>query len=409
MIPGSPVGHATDRRMVPEGAPLGGYRVLDLGQRLTAYGSKLLADFGARVIKVEPPAGDEMRRMAPRRGPGRRSLTFAYYHANKQSVRLDIGHPAAGGVLSKLASDADVVMISPRPGAPVTGLSRDTGRLSWAPARAIVLSVTPFGLTGPARDWRMTPMTSYAMSGLMYRTGRPEGPPVTVPGQQAWDQAGAHGVLAALAALRARESAGGQLIDIAVHECLSAQDDVILRYSATSQNMGRARMAGYPPTGTWDCHDGQIEFQVHTARHWTGFVEMLGHPAELADPSLTGRLARSGRASELRKVVGRLIAARSRYVLVQRGQELGVPCGLLNKPAQFVGDPQMQARGFYVDRADGQLGQVRMPDAPFRSSPPLTSFTRPAPELGENDDEVYIAELGYTKEDLAHWRETGLA
>jgi crotonobetainyl-CoA:carnitine CoA-transferase CaiB-like acyl-CoA transferase len=424
MIPGSSAGPEADRPVQAgppvagragasvggrAGGPLGGYAVLDLGQRLTAYGSKLLADFGARVTKIEPPGGDEMRRMEPRRGPGRRSLAFAYYHANKRSARLDIGHPAADGVLRRLAADADVIMISPRPGAPLTGLNGETLRLSWAPARAIVLSITPFGLTGPARDWRMTPMTSYAMSGLMYRMGRAEGPPVTVPGQQAWDQAGAHGVVAALAALRARESAGGQLIDIAVHECLSAQDDVILRYSATSQVMGRSRLAGYPPTGTWECRDGQIEFQVHTGRHWAGFVDMLGHPAELSDPALGGRIARSERASELREVIGTLLAARSRHVLLQRGQELGVPCGLLNSPAQFAGDPQMTARGFYVSRPDGQLGQVRMPAPPFRSSPPLTSVTRPAPELGEHDDEVYVAELGYTKRDLADWRETGLA
>jgi crotonobetainyl-CoA:carnitine CoA-transferase CaiB-like acyl-CoA transferase len=265
----------------------------------------------------------------------------------------------------------------------VAGLDPAGPSLSWAPASAIVLCLTPFGLTGPFAGWRMTPFTSFAVSGLMHRMGEAGRPPAAIPGRQAWDQAAVHGVVGVLAALRVRES-GGQFVDVAVHDVLSAQDEVVQRYSVASVVQQRGEGAGYPPNGPWSCADGTIEFQVHTDRHWAGFVEMLDRPAELTDPSLAQRLARTQRADELRPAIAALLAPRSRYELIDRGQALGVPCGLLNTPRQFTDDPQLQARGFVVDVPHPTLGSIRVPGAPFRSTPPLLRRrdTPAAPETG---------------------------
>jgi len=387
--------------------PLSGVSVLDVGGPLSAYASKLLADFGADVLKVESPAGDELRRSPPWRGDGE-SLVFAYYHGNKRGIRLDVSMPAAEALLAELAADRDIVLLTPSVQRPVTGLDAGDGRLSWAAASAIVCCLTPFGLAGPLSEWRMTPLTSFAMSGLMYKMGAPGEPPAALPGRQAWDELGAHAVIALLAALRAGPEGRGQTLDLAVHDCLSAQDDVLNRYSVAVAIQGREDLRGYPPTGPWDCRDGRIEFQVHTERHWTGFVQMLDHPAQLAAPNLAQRLVRLERADALRRDIAVLVADRSRYELVANGQAAGVPCGLLNTVAQFTSDEQVLARELLVSRPHATLPEVRMPGQPFASSRPLTAFRRPAPRLGEHDDEVYLLQLGHTADDLARWRKEGL-
>jgi crotonobetainyl-CoA:carnitine CoA-transferase CaiB-like acyl-CoA transferase len=231
--------------------PLSGVSVLDAGGPLSAHASKLLADFGADVLKVEPPAGDELRRSPPLRGDGE-SLLFAYYHGNKRSVRLDVSVPAAEPLLAELAADCDIVLLTPSVQRPVTGLDARDGRLSWAGARAIVCCLTPFGLAGPLSEWRMTPLTSFAMSGLMYKMGAPGEPPVALPGRQAWDELGAHAVIALLAALRAGPQGQGQTLDLAVHDCLSGQDDVVNHYSVTGVIQGREdlRATRRPAPGT---------------------------------------------------------------------------------------------------------------------------------------------------------------
>ncbi len=401
----------TSNEVVPTGdsgpLPLSGVCVLDVGGPLSAYASKLLADFGADVLKVEPPAGDELRRSPPLRTGGE-SLLFAYYHGNKRSIRLDVSRQAAEPLLAELAADRDIVLLTPSVQRPVTGLDASDGRLSWAAARAIVCCLTPFGLAGPLSEWRMTPLTSFAMSGLMYKMGAPGGPPAALPGRQAWDQLGTHAVIALLAALRAGAAGRGQTLDLAVHDCLSGQDDVINRYSVAAVIQRRAGPPGYPPTGPWDCRDGQIEFQVHTERHWAGFLETLDHPVELAEPALSQRLVRLERADALRRDIAGLLAGRSRYELVARGQAAGVPCGLLNTVGQFTSDEQVLARELIASRPHATLQSVRMPGPPFLSSRPLTAFRRPAPRLGEHDDEVYRLQLGHSADDLARWRSDGL-
>src|SRR6516164_1142956 len=155
------------RPMTQDALPLDGIRVLDLSGPVGSYGGRLLADAGADVVKVELPAGDELRRQGPFAGgaPGpERSLTFAYYHANKRGVVVDYRSAAAVGALAELGASAD----------------------------AVVCAVTPFGLTGPYRSWRATHLTSCAVGGVMYAQGSPDGPPLVVPGRQLSDHAGTY-------------------------------------------------------------------------------------------------------------------------------------------------------------------------------------------------------------------------
>ena len=364
--------------------PLDGIRVLELSGPVGSYGGRLLADAGADVVKVELPAGDELRRQGPFAGrqPGpERSLAFAYYHANKRGIVLDYRSPEALGMLAELGASADVVLVTP----PVAGFDPDSRELPWAASDAVVCAITPFGLTGPYRSWRATHLTSCALGGGMYQYGPSEGPPLVLPGRQLYDHAGTHAAIAVLAALRARPAVGGQFIDISAHEVLGSSLYELHRYTNFQDIMRRRdRITGVG--GMWPCRDGLVEFAASTQKHWAGFVRLLGSPPELSDPALADPAVRQQRAEEIMAVVGPAILAMSREEFVGRGQELSVPCSLVNTVGQFAEDPQLRSRGFLVRQPLAGLGEFDVPGKPFGSGQPLLAqYRRPAPRLGEHD------------------------
>jgi crotonobetainyl-CoA:carnitine CoA-transferase CaiB-like acyl-CoA transferase len=372
------------------GLPLGGIRVLDLSGPLGSYCARLLADAGADVVKAEPPEGDPLRRRPPwagDRADPEGSLSFAYYHANKRGVVLDYRRPEAADALAELGAHCDVVLLTPTVRDPVTGFDPVSGELTWAGPDTVVCSITPFGLTGPYRNWRATHLTSHAMSGLMYTQGPLEGPPVVVPGQQLYDQVGTHAAVAVLAALRARPRAGGQLIDMSAHEVLTQSCFAIYDYTNAAR-IGRRRpqTIQYSGGGTWECRDGVIEFTASTDKHWFALMELLGHPAELSDPSWAHPNVRHPYEEKIIEVMRPLIAAMGREDFFVRGQQLGLPCTLVNTVGQFADDPQPRSRDFFVRRPLAGLGEFELPGEPFRCTEPvLAQYRRPAPRLGEDD------------------------
>jgi crotonobetainyl-CoA:carnitine CoA-transferase CaiB-like acyl-CoA transferase len=369
--------------------PLGGIRVLDLAGPLGSYGGRLLADAGADVVKVEPPEGDQLRRRPPfagdRPGPDR-SLSFAYYHANKRGVVLDYRLAESAAALAELGANADVIVLTPTAREPVAGFDTETGELAWAGPDAVVCCITPFGLTGPYRAWRATHLTSHALSGLMYVQGAPEGPPVVVPGQQLYDFTGTHAALAVLTALRERPRAGGQLIDISAHEVLTQSCFDIYSYTNSALiGRRRPRAVQYSGGGSWPCRDGIVEFVASTDKHWFALMELLGHPAELSDPSWAHPVVRHPYEEKIIEVMRPLIAAMSREDFIERGQQLGLPCTMINTVGDFVDDQQPRSRGFFVRRSLADVGETDLPGAPFLCHERvLDQYRRPAPELGSS-------------------------
>jgi crotonobetainyl-CoA:carnitine CoA-transferase CaiB-like acyl-CoA transferase len=370
--------------------PLGGIRVLDLSGPLGTYCGRLLADAGADVVKVEPPEGDQLRRRPPFAGDRADpdgSLSFAYYQANKRGVMLDYRRPEAAAVLADLGANCDVVVLTPTVAEPVAGFDPVTGELAWAGPDAVVCSITPFGLTGPYRTWRATHLTSHAMSGLMYVQGLPEGPPTVVPGQQLYDFVGTHAAIAVLTALRARPEAGGQLIDMSAHEVMTSSCFDIYSYT-NGARIGHRRppAAQYSGGGTWQCRDGVVEFVASTDKHWFALMELLGHPAELSDPSWGHPGKRHPHEEKIMEVMRPLVAAMSREDFVVRGQQLGLPCTVVNTVGDFVDDTQPRSRGFFVRTELAGLGEFDLPGEPFRCTERvLAQYRRPAPRLGESD------------------------
>lgn len=373
-------------------ATLRSIRVVDLSSPVGTYCTRLLSDLGADVVLVEPPEGDPYRRLGPFRagasGPDA-SLAFGYYQAGKRSVVLDVEDPGDGAVVERLGASADVIVISPSPARPLPGFDAATGGLAWAADDAIVCSVTPFGVTGPYARRSATHLTSFAQSGAMWRAGAAGTPPVPLPGNLHWHIASTHAAIAVLAALGVRERVGGQFIDISAQEVEQYQEVLWEAYHFQALRPGgRTIPIGVPPTGVWQCRDGLFDVAAHQVQHWEAFLELLDHPAELAEPSLRDMATRQLIFDGVSETIAALLAPRSRYELFDRGQRIGLPVGLLNTPAEFVADEQLEARGFFVDLGRPDTGPLPAPGPAVRTAPALFEPAGPAPHLDEHGTEL---------------------
>jgi crotonobetainyl-CoA:carnitine CoA-transferase CaiB-like acyl-CoA transferase len=391
--------------------PLDGVRVLDVSGRIGAYCSKVLADLGADVVKVELPSGDQLRHLPPRAGAGHRggsSLLFDYYHHNKRGITLDWERSDAASLLGELAADADVVLASPKgePQRP-TGFVEEPPSLSWVPGHLLTCFITPFGLTGPCRAWRATPFTSFAMSGRMHHVGPPDGPPLAMPGQPLYDEAGAWAAALVMAALRRPPDDRPSVVDHSVHQVGAFTRLGQEPYRQHAQVATRRTNFGPPPSGVWRCRDGLVDIAPHAPHHWRIFLELTGRPPALVDPIYEERGMRIQLFDLLTDVVADLMAERGAEEFTAAAQAAGLPCAVLHTAGEFVDEAQVRGRAFFVP-AGPEPGAHELPGAPYRSAPPLITYRRPAPRLGEHNEEVYVERLGHPTADVERWRADGL-
>jgi crotonobetainyl-CoA:carnitine CoA-transferase CaiB-like acyl-CoA transferase len=373
--------------------PLDGVRVLDLSGEMGAYGTKLLADFGADVVKVEPPSGDRQR-LRPPFAPGRAapdgSLVFAYYNANKRGVTLPLDDPAVEPDLARLAVDRDLIVINTS-GARVPGWDPVRKRLSWAGPEAVVCVLSNFGSGGPYDDRRATHFTSFAASGQMLALGPEQGPPRALPGFALYDELSAHAAAAMMAALRERPYVGSQVIELSLQDLLAYRDTVGLgvHFKGGGRMSTRSTPPAAPPMGIWDVRNGRVEVLVYNPPHWDGFLTMLGRPEALADPALRDRAVRAQRADELRPVIAELLRDRDLEELVDLAQQCRVPCAPQYTVYQLTRDRQLASRRFWVVQDGPGTGPFRVPGIPLRSTTTLLAqHRRPAPRLGEHNAEL---------------------
>jgi crotonobetainyl-CoA:carnitine CoA-transferase CaiB-like acyl-CoA transferase len=385
-------------------------KVLDIGNSWTAYATKLLADLGAVVIKVEEPSGDPMRHWTPvaaGKDGSQVSLHYAYYHANKKGITLDTQTAAAADILRALVNWCDVVVISPDPqDIMARGTEIPDGYLRIKPL-LVVASVTGFGLTGPYRGMQSSSAVAHAMSGKLYVGGPPEGPPALFPVNVFVDMAGTAAALAIVSAIRVVPAVGGQVIDIAAHEYHAAHR--FHQYAGNSVLVRRSDNTNYIiPQGMWQTKKGTVEFQVWTADQWAGFQKLLANPPELADPRLADTVYRAHHAEYLRPFIAARLLERDAADLFRQAQELHIPSAVLNTPGDLLNDPHAQAQQFFAPVDDGELGRAEMKRSPFRSEPPISAQQEPAPGLGEHNQEVYVDILRFTPSDVEGWRRAGI-
>ena len=400
----------------PPPGPLDGALVLDLTDHIAGpYCTKLFADFGADVIKIEPPGGDPSRAVGPyyQGIPDlERSGTFFYFNTNKRSLVLDIEHPQARAVLERLVQRADLVVESQPPG------RLDELHLGWDWISELrpdlpLVSLSPFGQESPYRDFRISDLVLYGFAGEMYSIGVQEREPVQMYGTAALVECGAAAAAGALAALTAAELQGvGARVDFALAD--AQFNGVDRRHAATiGWEFAQRRTLRAPGpaagmlSGVYPCADGYVEFSGAAARI-PRLNEMLGAPEWLQDAKWwqPGVGLQVELVDEFNAHFLPWALARTKREIWALAREAKVLCGPLFSVDELFEDTHFSNRGFWATAEHSQLGAVQIPGRPFQMPNSPWRLRRPAPLLGEHTDEV-LAECGWSAAEIGELRRAG--
>jgi len=399
-----------------EGA-LTGYRVLDLADCKGAYCTKLLADLGAEVIKVEKPHGDASRDIPPFAGDVphiERSLYFLYRHANKYSITLDWETPDGRGIFRRLIETADVLVETNPPGH-MERLELDYPSLKRVNPLLVMASITEFGRGGPYRDWKGSEIVDFAMSSTMIGSGFPEGAPVNLPGTPAYDATCLVAAIGVVVSLYCRSATGqGYHIDTSVHESarLGLYPWMLTIYSyglnpgsPPPPPEGRLGASIYP---VYPCKNGYVRVIALTPRQWESLLNVLGNPEVLCLPEWKDFIYRIANATDLYALMVEFTSQYTMEELFESGHREGVPIVPIYGIEGFVHSPHTRAREFFVPMHHPVVGDFDYPQPPYKWTESPARTHRPAPCLGEHNDRVYCQELGYTKEELSALRRAGV-
>ena len=398
--------------------PLDGIRILEIGDRAEAAGL-LLAAAGADVIRVEPTEGSRGRRVGPfvADKPGQeRSLHHAYFNANKRGITLD---PSTGDGLTiwrRLLERADIVLDGTDPGSldkvnaghESFKAMHDGGKLVWC-------CITPFGLTGPWKDWAVTDLTQIALGGPMMSTGYDdhEIPPIRPDGEHSIWMGGEFGAIGVLAALYERETSGlGQLVDVSIHESISCTVEGAFpnwEYASRLVQRQTGRHSSPARTAPWQymASDGNyinlMGGGIPRARgNWTDLIKWLeefGAAEDLAEDKYqqaihSDPMQATQERARISEVLGKFVQSRPAEEVYRRGQGLHLPYSVIRRPEQNLDDPHWIARGFFGEVDIPDFGKARIPIAPYMLEATPNSVRRRAPLLGEHNFEVFNGELG---------------
>jgi CoA:oxalate CoA-transferase len=379
--------------------PLDGLLVVDLSRVLAGpYCTLLLADLGARVVKVErPDGGDDARHIGP--FVGERSAYFASLNRGKQSIALDLKAAADRSVFERLLERADVLVENYRPGA-MERLGLGWEQLRARYPRLIYAAVSGFGHSGPYRDRPAYDLVVQAMGGIMSLTGAPGGPPARVGtsiGDIAAGLFAANGIQAAL--LERARTGRGCKVDVAMLDCqIAILENAIARYCATGVAPGPigSRHPSITPFDAFATADAPIAIAAGNERLFAALCDCLGC-AELArDPRFASNELRTRHEPQLKQALEARLVARGAAHWLAALEAAGIPCGPINDIARALADPQVRARQMVVRVAHPAIGTLEMAGNPIKLSSHVDHGTRPAaPEL-DADRAAILAELGLT-------------
>jgi CoA:oxalate CoA-transferase len=391
--------------------------VLDLGQVIAMpYCTMLLADLGARVIKVESRAQARERLSLGikrvRDGVEERVPVYQYRERNKQAITLDLKSAKGVELFKELVRRADVVAENFSVGTmDRLGLGYDT--LKQINPRLIYASVTAFGQYGPYAHWRGYDILAQAISGYMSITGFPDNPP-TRSGQSISDYyAGMLCAFSIVSALHYRQRTGkGQHIDMALLDGLiTALDNLGERYTVGGEVLtrkGNISFAG-SSSGVYATTDGHVAIAAGSSDLvWRRFCQIIAKPELADDPKFATTAARRTNQAETAAIIQGWTGARSKAEVVNTLAEGGVPAAPVNNVAEMVEDPQIQAREMFVQLEHPLYGPVKITGTPLKLSETPGRVERLAPMPGEHNEEVFVGMLGYTKEDLLRWQSEGV-
>lgn len=399
-----------------EGA-LTGYRVLDLSDVKGAYCTKLLADLGAEVIKVETPDGDPSRRLPPFAGDipdPERSLPFLFRNANKLGITLNLDTDSGKGIFRQLVQSADVLVESFAPGFMADRGLGYNSLLEINPG-LIMAGITEFGQTGPYRDWKGSPIVDMALSTDLIEAGFPDKPPCNLPGMPAYDATGVMAATSIVLALFERGGSGeGHYIDVSVHENarLAIYPWMVTLHSYNRTPDGplpgpefRVGAAVYP---VYPCKDGFVRVIALTPGQWDALLKVIGQPEALAGEDWRMFIYRIMNAAQLYDIMVEFTKDRTMMELFETGHREGVPIAPVVSLSDFIDSPQTRARDFFLDMEHPVVGKFQYPGPPYKWTETPCRVQRPAPRLGEHNVAILGDRLGLSRTELAALRRAGV-
>ena len=403
---------------------LDGLRVLELGDFVSApYCGRLLADMGAEVVKIEQLEGDWARDYGPWPGdlPHReRGGLFLYLNAGKRGVTLNLATPTGREILAGLVARCDVLIHNLHP------LAMDRVGLDYESLRQynrglVMASITPFGLTGPYRNWKAYDINLAAGGGICEGLGRPDREPLTFGAPEVGYFAGVAAASAALMALLSRPDPGaddagewpGQQIDIAEIETMAGLYNgpealmAVYQWRVTRRTGHHALDFPYPNC-ILRCKDGYVFVGSPEGRQWRRLLELMGNPQWAQEPRFRNRTVMNNEyADEVDGYVEEWLRERTKAELLALALEHRIPLAPVRGFDEVRNDPSLATLFANVYRPD--TGDIAIPGAPFRlPGADETSELRPAPTLGQHNSEIYGGELGYTAEQVAQLYRAGI-
>ena len=395
----------------PSPAALAGLKVLELGQLIAGpFAAKTLADFGAEVVKIEPPGvGDPLRKW--RLLKDGTSVWWQVQSRNKRSLALDLRTPEGQDVVRRLAAEADVLIENFRPGA-LEGWNLAPETLLAANPRLIVLRISGYGQTGPYCTRPGFGVVAEAMGGLRHLTAEPGRVPVRVGVSIGDTLAALHGVIGILLALQHRHASGrGQVIDVALYEAVfNCMESLLPEYSAFGAVRGPAgsAMPGIAPTNAYRCADGGYALIAGNGDSiFRRLMTLIGREDLAVDPTLADKAGRVARVDELDAVVGAWTAQRSVDDVLAALEGASVPAGRIYTVADIAADPHYQARGMLQEVQLDDGSSLTVPGIVPKLSATPGRHHRNAPTLGQ-DSTAVLREIGLTEAQITALRERGI-
>jgi len=372
---------------------LSGYRILDLTDEKGMLCSRLLADMGAEVVRVEQVGG----------GPDRSSF-FMANNLGKQSVTLNLKVKSGQEIFKRLVKTADVIIESYQPGY-LESLGLGYTELNGINSRLIVASITSFGQSGPYRDYKSDDMVASALGGQIYVCGEPQLPPLKPFDHQAYYSACLFAAIGILLALWNRHTSGrGQHIDISIQDCVVATlDHVLVRYfyeGVVPKRQGSLHWNN--AFRIFPCQDGYT--QLSLLQQWETLVEWLddeGMAEDLTDEKWLDRENQLEQLDHIIEILEQWTRSHTVAELVEKGQLMHFPWAEVNSIQKLMESPQLKERNFFIEVEHPETGKkYKFPGAPCKLNRPPWRVGTSTPTPGEHNMEVYQQELGLSEKEI---------